>query len=81
MFAINVEMWAETGEDDKEYCGEFLWGSEYSSGQTILFENPKDALSFLVDNKVEDTVPGFEYRYRLVRIDNSDGIFDEDIWE
>lgn len=70
MFAILVEMWAmvEDDEFDLEYCGEFHWADGFSVGQTILFDEPGHALEFMSENKMEDKVPGFEYRYRIQQI-------------
>lgn len=84
MFAISVEMFScVPDEPDMEYCGSFFWGDGFSIGKTILFYTASAALHFMFQNKVEDVVPGFEYRYRIVKVDNSDGAFNRDVtnWE
>jgi hypothetical protein len=67
MFCIVVEMWAMSADDefDLEYCGEFLWSSGFSVGEKLLFENATDALIHMSTHRLEDKIPGFEYRYRI----------------
>lgn len=82
MFGILVEVWAAmTPEDefDLDYAGEFLWADGFATGTTILFEDARTALGFLSENRMEDEIPGCEYRYRIVPLDNSDGAFNRDV--
>lgn len=74
MFAIVVEMWGQSADDefDMEYCGEFFWGDGFSTGVVILFDTPQEALIWIMENKMEDKVPGFEYRYRVYKISESE---------
>lgn len=78
LYGIRVEMWHVSPDDyhDMEYCGEFLWGLSFASGATLIFDSPSAALTHCTENKRDAEVCGFEYRYRIQPLDNSDGAFD-----
>lgn len=84
MFAILVEMWSMTEDDefDLEYCGEFLWSEGFATGRAFIFPTAAEALEYATTYRKDDSINGFEYRYRVQPLDNFDGVFDdEDNWE
>lgn len=86
MFAICVEMWSASYDDafDEEYVGAFFWSEGFNQGRTLSWSDPRAALVFLSENERQADIAGFDYRYHIQEIDNSDGAFgnlrDADSW-
>lgn len=76
LYCIRVEVWSIEEEDGfEEWCGEFLWGLDFSAGATLIFDTVRVALEYLDDNKREAGIKSIQYRYRIQPVDNSDGAF------